>query len=163
VAPETVYAVYSNKGGLLEAVVRGAVLRDDEPEKVLERRWVRRLLQQPDLRARLRSLVRHTAGTLERTSPLCEVIREAGTGSSELADLNERLRELRFGGQAEIIAAIAKDDSLRPGLTIEEAADTFSALASPELHHLLTVGRGWSQRRYERWLERTTIAALVSG
>jgi AcrR family transcriptional regulator len=163
VAPETVYAVYSNKGGLLEAVVRGAVLRDDEPEKVLERRWVRRLLQRPDLPARMRSLARHTAGTLERTSPLYEVIREAGTGSSELADLNERVREWRFGGQAEIIAAIANNDSLRAGLTIEEAADTFSALASPELHHLLTAGRGWSQRRYERWLERTTTAALVAG
>jgi AcrR family transcriptional regulator len=33
VAPETVYAVYSNKGSLLEAVVRGAVLRDEEPER----------------------------------------------------------------------------------------------------------------------------------
>jgi hypothetical protein len=44
---------------------------------------------------------------------------------------------------------------------VEEAADTFSALASPELHHALTADRGWSQRRYARWLEETTRAALL--
>jgi hypothetical protein len=29
------------------------------------------------------------------------------------------------------------------------------------VHHLLTVGRGWSQERYARWLERTVVAALA--
>jgi AcrR family transcriptional regulator len=32
VAPETVYAAFGGKAGLLEAVVLAAVLRDDEPE-----------------------------------------------------------------------------------------------------------------------------------
>src|SRR5512132_3010793 len=51
VAPETVYAVFRSKGGLLEAVVLAAVLRDDEPDEpaeLLERRWVRDMLELSD-------------------------------------------------------------------------------------------------------------------
>jgi hypothetical protein len=50
-----------------------------------------------------------------------------------------------------------------------EAAVTFSALTSPELHHLLTVSRGWSQDRGEdpargahRWLRRQSSSHLDS-
>ncbi len=58
--------------------------------------------------------------------------------------------------------ALVQGEPLRPDLNTEQAADTFSALASPELHHLLTVKRGWSQRRYTRWLEQTVTAALLA-
>jgi AcrR family transcriptional regulator len=161
VAPETIYAVYRTKGGVLEAVVRAAVLRDDEPEEVLERSWVSEVLRLPDLPARIKALARHTAGTLELTSPVYAIIRDAGTGAGELDGLNERLREWRFGGQAQAVTAIVDGQKLRPELTVEQAADTFSALASPELYHSLTADRGWSQRRYGRWLEQTAKFALV--
>jgi hypothetical protein len=68
---------------------------------------------------------------------------------------------MRFAGQRKIMIALAQGHPLRAGLTAEQAADSFSALASPELHHLLTVKRGWSQRRYARWLEQTVKAALL--
>lgn len=162
VATETVYASYRTKGGLLKSVVFHAVLRDDEPDDVLERRWVRELLALPDLRARVTALARHTAQTLELTSPMYAVIRAAGTGASELDGLQKRLQEKRFSDQALAMAAIAKGHALRAGLTVEEAADTFSALASPELHRVLTEDRGWSQERYARWLERTIEATLLA-
>jgi len=162
VAPETVYATFRSKAGLLEAVVLAAVLRDDEPDEPLERRWVREALALPDPRAQLAALARHTAETLALTSPIYAVMRAAGAGVSELEQLQQRLQDYRFGGQAQFIAMIADGRSLRPGVSVEEAAATFSALASPELHHILTVGRGWSQERYARWLERTAVAALLA-
>jgi AcrR family transcriptional regulator len=161
VAPETVYAAYRTKAGLLEGVVHAAVQRDDEPGEILERRWVRELLRLPDLEARLGAFARHTARTVELTSPMYAIVQGAGTDAGELAALLRRFREVRFSGQRELMAAIAEGHALRTGLTVEEAADTFSALASPELHHILTVDRGWSQRRYARWLERTVKAALL--
>lgn len=161
VAPETVYAVYRSKAGLLEAVVLAAVLRDDEPEEALERRWAREVLELPDLRAQITALARHTAETVGLTSPMYAVMRAAGAGVRELDELQRRLQDYRFRGQAEFIATIADGRSLRSGLSVEEAAATFSALGSPELHHILTVGRGWSQERYARWLERTAVAALL--
>jgi hypothetical protein len=100
---------------------------------------------------------------VELTSPIYATITAAGTGTGALDGLLRQLRELRFSGQATVIAAIAREQALRPGLTVQDAADTFSALASPELHHILTTDRGWSQRRYARWLEQTARAALLPG
>jgi TetR/AcrR family transcriptional regulator, regulator of autoinduction and epiphytic fitness len=162
VAPETVYSIYRTKARLLDAVVRGVVLRDDEPEEPLERSWVKPLLRLPDLSARIAAFARHTAQTTALTSPIYAMIASAGTGEDELDELQTRLLEMRFGGQRKIMIALARGHPLRPGLTAEQAADTFSALASPELHHLLTVRRGWSQRRYAQWLEKTAQAALLA-
>jgi len=89
------------------------------------------------------------------------MIAAAGTGEAELDELQTGLLEMCFGGQRKIMIALAQGHSLRPGLTAEQAADTFSALTRPELHHRLTVKRGWSQRRYARSLEHTTTAALL--
>jgi AcrR family transcriptional regulator len=161
VSPETVYSIYRTKAGLLDAVVRGAVLRNDEPEDPLERSWVRHLLRLPDLPARITGFARHAAQTTELTSPIYAIIASAGTGEDEVDELQRNLMDMRFGGQREIMIALAQGESLRPGLTAEQAADTFSALASPELHHLLTVKRCWSHRRYARWLEQTVKAALL--
>jgi AcrR family transcriptional regulator len=161
VAPETVYAVYRSKAGLLGSVVRAAVLRDDGVEDVLEQGWVEDLLRLPDLPAQLAALARHTAATVELTSPIHTVIAAAGSGNVELDDVRRQIRDMRFDGQAQVIAAIADERALRPGLTVQDAADTFSALASPELHPVLTAHRGWSQQRYARWLEQTTKAALL--
>jgi AcrR family transcriptional regulator len=161
VAPETVYAIYRTKAGLLDGVVRSAVFRDGEPEDVLQAGWVKELLRLPDLSAQITALARHTAQTVALTSPIYATITAAGTGTGELHELQRQFRQLRFSAQAEVIAAIATDQTLRPGLTIEEATDTFSAIASPELHHILTTDRGWSHERYARWLEQTTKAALL--
>ena len=42
--------------------------------------------------------------------------------------------------------------SLRPGLTLDQAAERYSALVSRELYHLLTVERRWTARRYASWV-----------
>jgi AcrR family transcriptional regulator len=163
VAPETVYAAYRNKAALLEAVVMAAVLRDNEPEEPFQRRWVRELLELPDLRAQLNALARHTAETVALTSPIYAVMRAAGAGAPELEQLQRRLHDYRFSRQGLFFEKVADPRALRPGVSVEEAAATFSALASPELHHILTAGRGWSQERYAGWLERTVLAALLRG
>jgi hypothetical protein len=86
------------------------------------------------------------------------VIRDAGTGAPELGELD---RELRYGDQAKIMRAIVKGGGLAAGISANQAAETFSALASPELRHLLTDGRGWSEKRYTGWLEGTLKATLL--
>jgi AcrR family transcriptional regulator len=70
VAPETVYSIYRTKAGVLDAVVRGAVRRNKEPEDPLERVWVKRLQRLPDVAARITGFARHTAETTELTSHL---------------------------------------------------------------------------------------------
>jgi hypothetical protein len=89
------------------------------------------------------------------------VIRAAGTGARELLDLQTRLDDKRFSDQGKVLSAIAQDAPLRAGLGVQEAAETFSAFASPELHHTLRVGRGWSHERYAQWLQRIIEATLL--
>jgi AcrR family transcriptional regulator len=160
---ETVYATYRSKPGLLGAVIRAAVTRGDEAEDPLERGWVKEVLALPELEARLGVFAAHTAETPRLTSPLYAVIRGAGTGAPELGALDRELRELRYGDQAKIMKAISKGGGLACDISVSQAAETFSALTSPELRHLLIEGRGWSEKRYAGWLQRTLKATLLPG
>ncbi len=161
VSAETIYATYRSKPGLLGAVIRAAVTRGEEPDDPLERGWVKGLLALPAPEARLEAFAAHTAETLWLTSPLYAVIRDAGTGAPELSELDRDLRDLRYGDQAKIMKAITKTGGLAAGISASQAAETFSALASPELRHLLTGGRGWSEKRYASWLQRTVRLTLL--
>ena len=50
------------------------------------------------------------------------------------------------------VGEIRAQGGLRSGLSINDAADTVWVMNSPEVYVLLTVDRGWSPLRYERWL-----------
>jgi hypothetical protein len=60
-----------------------------------------------------------------------------------------------------IARSFAADGALRPGLRERDAADIVHALLSPELYRLLVVDRGWSAKRYQRWLSETLSAQLL--
>jgi hypothetical protein len=47
--------------------------------------------------------------------------------------------------------------ALMQGLNV---AVTSSDLASPELHYLMTVTRGWIHQRYTDWLEQTVTGQI---
>jgi len=53
--------------------------------------------------------------------------------------------------------------ALDPGLDSSEAADMVYALLSPDVHRILTVERGWTANRYERWIARTLSTLLRTG
>ena len=46
-------------------------------------------------------------------------------------------------------------------MTAVDAADIYWIQSSPEIHHILTVERGWSSDRYEQWLLRSLAAQLL--
>ena len=50
---------------------------------------------------------------------------------------------------------------LRDGLTTEQAADTYSALANPDLYLLLTSHHGWTPGQYQAWLGDTVQRLLL--
>ena len=57
--------------------------------------------------------------------------------------------------------AFAASGLLRPGLDAEAAADLLWALASPDTFRSFTVLRGWSARRYQRWVRDTLLATVL--
>jgi AcrR family transcriptional regulator len=155
VAPETIFDIFGNKRTLLEAVIAAAINESqDEPDDWLERSWVKKILILPRPAERLRRWIKHTATTLARTSPVHAVIRGAASSDPEFEHLHQRLQAERFAAHRALIEPMIG----RPAT--DDEAETFSALTSPELHHLLTVTRGWSQQRYAEWLEQTVTSLL---
>jgi tetratricopeptide (TPR) repeat protein len=63
-----------------------------------------------------------------------------------------------FRTLAEILAA---KKALRPGLTVQDAADIIFTLDSPEVYLLLTAERGWSPAQWQRWLTDTIADAIL--
>jgi hypothetical protein len=76
-------------------------------------------------------------------------------GRPDAAGLLAKIRRQRHTGQSKIVAALDAPGALDPGLDSSEAADMVYALLSPDVHRILTVERGWTGDRYERWIART--------
>ena len=151
VAPDTIYASLGGKQGLLEGVM--ALARSDPEDPAQRDQQHRRdeLGALTDPHQRLRRLVGLSCETLARISPVHAVLRGAADGHPFAADLYGRMLQLRLELQARNLQ-IYLGESLRAGLRVEQAAEQYSALLSPELYHLLTVDRRWTTRRYASWV-----------
>ena len=159
VAVETVYARFGNKSKLLGRVLDVAIVGDEREVPLLGREWVDEVRGERDVRRRLRRLCDVTAAVLARVGPLHAAVRSAVDGDPELLALKRSHDEARYRGQLEFVRLLG--DGLRPGLTLEAARDAYWAVASPEVHHLLTVDRGWDSDRYRAWLVQVLEPALL--
>jgi hypothetical protein len=69
-------------------------------------------------------------------------------------------RRRRLHNQTERIRHYLGDD-LRPGLSVAEAGERYSALASPELYQLVTVDFGWTADQHRAWLTQLMRTQLL--
>jgi len=162
VSPETVYATFGNKRSLLSSVIDVSITGDDEPVPLLDRAWVQEMRDEPDPRRRLRILARNGRTILERVTPIYEVLRGAAAADPKIAALWELYKSQRFAGQRELVRIVGAGGSLRKGLSADAAADTLFTVGSPETYRLLTVDRGWTPDRFERWYARTLARLLLA-
>jgi AcrR family transcriptional regulator len=151
VSPDTIYVSIGGKQGLLEGVLALARSDPDDPEQHAEELRRDELGEVADVHQRLRRLVELSCQTLGRTSPVHAVVRGAADGHPFAAELCARLLQIRLEIQRRNLEAHL-GPSLRPGLTVEQAAERYSALLSPELFHLLTVEQRWPPHRYASWV-----------
>jgi AcrR family transcriptional regulator len=157
-AAETVYANFRTKPALLEAVVRAAA-RGEEAAEIPDQPGPRAAAAADDPREQLRGFAADVVLRLERVGPLLRVLGAAEAAEPALAELHERIQAARRENLRAVPAALARVGAL--AVAEDEAADTVWALASPDLHDLLTRRRGWSRQRYADWLATTLAAALL--
>jgi AcrR family transcriptional regulator len=158
ISPETIYLALGGKRGLLEAVISTAIGGDSlaaEDEKI----W-NAIEKLSDPRQRLEKIVKYSCEILARTRPIHAVIRGAADKEKFAADLNQRLIRDRLGSQTERIRRYLKDD-LRPELSVAQAGQRYSALASPELYYLLTVEFGWTPLKHRTWITKLLVSELL--
>ena len=163
VSSETVYATFGNKRSLLSSLIDVSIVGDDAPVPLLERGWVHEMRDEPDPRRKLRILARNGRLILERVAPIYEVLRGAAAADPEIASLWELHKSQRLTGQRELARIVgAAAGSLRQGLSTDDVGDTLFAIGSPETYRLLTVDRGWSPDRFERWYADTLSRLLLA-
>lgn len=161
VAVQTVYFHFGNKRTVLKEVMDVLAVGDDAPIPVLERPWVQQVRYEPDARRALGIWVRNGRIIFGRVAPMLSIVRDAAGADPEMAEqwrTNQDQRYLAHRTLAEILAA---KKALRPGLTVQNAADIIFTLDSPEVYLLLTVERGWSPAQWQRWLTGTIADAVL--
>ncbi len=164
VSVETIYKRFGTKAGLLKAAREVAVSGAPEPPAFFTFPSApidEAISAASGQEARLRSLAAMSSRRLERLAPFHRMLRSAGTGDPELAEFVANDHALRRQSQHANIRFIAADDPLRLG--VDEAADTYSALASPDVYLLLIDHFGWTAQRFRDWLADSVVRMLATG
>lgn len=150
VSPQTVYATYGSKAGVLSRAIDVAVLGDFEAASVTDRMPVLAEMSSKQHRLHFAAAARFVRELHERVAPLMRVMEQAAATDPGLDELRMRLtREIR-ADCAVWIAQLGR--ALRPGMTKARAADVMVTIQSPYIYSMLTVDLGWSPVQYERWL-----------
>jgi AcrR family transcriptional regulator len=156
----TVYRLFGSKRALLAAVLDTAFGGDDQPIAFADRPAVRAAQAEPDPVKMVNAFARLARELMERSSAVQHVLATAAQVDTDAAGLLAEIRRQRHTGQSRIVAALAATGALDPALDTAEAADIVYALLSPDVHRILTVERGWTADRYERWIARSLATLL---
>jgi AcrR family transcriptional regulator len=172
VVPETIYGTLGGKRRLLEGVIDSTIVAHMEPLLGQEdsgpsragdtdppTRWTA-IDALDTAQERLHAYAELGCEILAHTGPVHAVIRGAADGEPFAVELRQRLLRNRL---THVTASIRRyaGDTLRPGLTIEQAGERACALMSPEMHSLLTVELGWTHDQHREWLSHLLVAELL--
>jgi hypothetical protein len=89
---------------------------------------------------------------LQRVSPVYALLRDAAAADDALREPLAADIDRRRHFQHALVGLIRAHGPLRDSLTADQAADTYSALANPDLYLLLTIHHGWTADHYQAWL-----------
>jgi hypothetical protein len=88
---------------------------------------------------------------------------EAAAGADpEATEMLAEHDRLRYTTQRRLARILDRRGSLKPGLGVREAADLIWTLASERTYLALVRDRGWSPKRYERWVGEQLMISLLS-
>jgi AcrR family transcriptional regulator len=159
VSVETIYKGFGGKPGLVRAIVtRGLAGAGPVPA---ERRSDQIRDTEADPRRILTAWGAFVTEIAPRTAPILALARDAAAGDPELAALLHEVSAARLERMTVNARGLATAGHLRPGITVEQAADILWVYSSAELYELLVTCRGWHAERYGQFIAEALIAALL--
>jgi AcrR family transcriptional regulator len=162
VSKPTVFNVVGSKPALLRAVRDVAIAGDDAPTPIAQRPTTARIDDAADQRTAVERLSRHLTEVARRYGDVYDVLHAAAAaGEEELRELWATEERERLAGARHWVAVLAKKGRLRPGVDTKTAVDTLWFLMAPGNYTRLVRGRGWTAKKYERWLT-AAIGRLVT-
>lgn len=163
VSVETIYKRFGTKQALLRAALNLLIVDDPQPasfaDEFLAMPALRAVHSERDQAIQLRMLAAFSRATLERSAAIHRMLRSAG-GGGELAEFTSTNHATRRRSQYALISLLTVNGPLR--LDADAAAETYAALANPDLYLLLIDEHGWTPERYETWLADTLTRLLIS-
>src|SRR5260370_31231992 len=154
---DTIYKSFGGKAGLLQAMCQDA-LAGAGPVPA-EQRSAAMQAGQSDPSRMLRGLGTLTTEVAPRIAPLLLLLSRAA--ETDVAQLRADLDVARLARMTRIAETLAGKTQLRPGLSVQEAAEIMWAYSSPELYGLLVISRGWSPDRYGEFVGESLVDALL--
>jgi len=159
VSTETIYKSFGGKAGLVRALHdrglagRGTVPAYERSDQMRER--------ETDPHAIMREWGLLTAEVASVVTPIRLLLRSAATTDPAMAELlaeSERERLARMRHHARFLK---RRGHLRADVTLTEATDVLWACSSTELYELMVMQRGWSLRRFARFITDFMVAGLL--
>ena len=162
VAPETIYAVFKNKGKILASLVNFlSASRAEERVPLLERAGPQAVAPERDQHRQLQLFAQVVANNLEGNASISEIILVAARTDQDIEKIMQQFIKQRRQHMAVAVEQIAANGPFRENMGEEYATDTVWTLASPEVFLLLTRDLGWSKEKYTHWLAETLIKVLL--
>lgn len=156
VSPQTVYAVFSSKAGIIMAAIEDKVLHDDRNVDA-----IKMLHNTADPVLILQSVAKITRNIYESSSGALPAVYGASLVSPQVAELVRELDELRREKQAPVVDNLVASGRLMPHLNTESVRDILWALSGRELYHLLVIRREWPPDCYENQLTHLLVYSLL--
>lgn len=161
VAVETVYRRFRNKANLLAAILEKAVVPSADGRDIFDQPEVEQVRTTKDQRKQVKLLAAFSRGILQRTHAAHRILRSAAEVDDTAAELQKRDTQRRISGQRIYIDLLLANGPLRDGLSADEAAATYSALANPDTYAFFVGLSGWSAERFEEWLAESLARLLL--
>lgn len=161
VSVETVYKAFANKAGLLKAMFDVAIVGDDAPIPFQQREMVARIRAEPDGRKKLEIYGNDYAERAERAVPVQLLARDAAASDPSARAVLEQLNQERLSGMTAFSQHLHESNVLRRGVRAADALDVLWLFTAPETYERLVIERGWTTKRFGRWIAQQLTAALL--
>ena len=158
---DTVYELVGRKPVVLRELIEQAISGKDRPVIAEERDYVKAMRHEPDPARKLAIYAKAVCEIQGRMAPLLLALRDASSTEPDAHQVWQEISERRAANMRKLVRDLRDAGGLRPGLSIEEAADVIWAMNSSEMYVLFTVERGWAPYRYQSWLAEAWCRLLL--
>jgi AcrR family transcriptional regulator len=159
---DTIYELVGRKPAVLRELIERAISGTDRPVDPRDRDYVQAISREPDPTRKLAMYAGAVRRIQARMAPLLLALRDAATTEPEAEAVWAEVSRRRARNMRDLVRALGPEGTLRPGLSVDEAADVIWATAGAEFFVLLTVERAWTLDAYERWLADTWCRLLLA-
>jgi AcrR family transcriptional regulator len=156
VSPQSVYAIFKSKTGILVELLDQAAFGADYQQ------LVQQALNTSDPEARLRFAARIARQIHHTQSTILDLLRGAAAVAPDLSKFERQRECVRYERQESTAQVVRDSGRLRPELSYQTARDVFWTLTGRDLYRMLVRNRGWSPDQYEEWLGRTLVESLLT-